>query len=129
MAGGGPAGAHAQDDADDRHDAGDYLGAQQLHKTAAAGDIGKAQDPAGDTGAKNGAHDDTDGLLHLHHTGVDKAHHHDGGGGGGLDHGGHAGSQQDALQRGAAQAVKHQLQLTAGNFLQAVSHQRHAKQE
>ena len=129
MAGGGPAGAHAQDDADDRHDAGDHLGAQHLHKTAAAGDIGKAQDPAGDTGAKNGAHDDTDGLLHLHHTGVDKAHHHDGGGGGGLDHGGHAGSQQNALQRGAAQAVKHQLQLTAGNFLQAVSHQRHAKQE
>ena len=36
MAGGGPAGAHAQDDADDRHDAGDHLGAQHLHKAAAA---------------------------------------------------------------------------------------------
>ena len=129
MAGGGPAGAHTQDDADDRHDTGDHLGAQQLHKAAAAGDIGKAQDPAGDAGTKNGAHDDTDGLPHLHHTGVDEAHHHNRGGGGRLDHSGHAGSQQNALQWGAAQAVEDQLQLTAGNFLQAVSHQRYAKQE
>ena len=102
MTGGGPAGAHAQNDADDRHDTGDHLGAQQLHKAAAAGDIGKAQDPAGDTGTKNGAHDDTDGLPHFHHTGVDEAHHHDGGGRGGLDHGGHAGSQQNMPNRNRA---------------------------
>ena len=129
MARGGLAGEHAQDDAGHGHKAGEHLGAQQLDKAAAAGDIGQAQDPAGDAGTQNGAHDDADGLPHLHHAGVDEAHHHHGGGGGGLDDGGDAGTQQDALQRCAAEPVEHQLQLAAGHLLQTLAHQRHAKQE
>ena len=120
---------HPQDNADHRHHAGEHLRAQQLHHAAAALQRGQAQDPPGDAGAHDGAHNDADGLPHLHHTGVHEAHHHHGGGGGGLDHGGDAGTQQNALQRRAAELVQHQLQPAAGHLLQPLAHQGHAEQE
>ena len=129
MAVAGLAGEHAEDDAHHGHDAGEDLGAQQLHHAAAALQRGQAEDPAGDAGTQDGAHDDTDGLADLHHAGVDEANHHDGGGGGGLDDGGDAGAQQYALQRGAAELVQHQLQPAAGHLFQALAHQGHTEQE
>ena len=120
---------HPQDDADDGHHAGDHVGAEQLHHAAAALQGRQAQDPPGDAGAQNRAHDHADGLPHLHHAGVDEAHHHHGGGGGGLDHGGDARAQQYALQRCAAQLIQHQLQPAARHLLQALAHEGHTKQE
>ncbi len=120
---------HPQDDADDGHHAGDDLGAEQLHHAAAALQGRQAQDPARDAGAQDRAHDDADGLAHLHHAGVDEAHHHHGGGGGGLDDGGNARAQQHALQRGAAQTVEHQLQPAARYFFQTLAHEGHTEQE
>ena len=88
---------HAQQNAHDGEQARQRGGGQQIHPAAAAGEAVQAQDPAGDAGTQDRAHDDADGLTHLHHTGVDEAHHHDGGGGGRLDHRGDAGTQQDAF--------------------------------
>ena len=96
---------------------------------APAGKIRQAQDPSRDAGAQNSAHDHADGLLDLHHAGVDEAHHHHGGGGGGLDDGGNARAQQHALQRGAAQTVEHQLQPAARHFFQTLAHEGHTEEE
>ena len=46
-----------------------------------------------------------------------------------MNYGGDAGAQQNALERCTAEPVKHQLQLVAGNFFQAVTHKAHAVQE
>ena len=127
VVGRGPLGGHAQDDAHHRHQARQGGGTQQGHPAAAAAETAETEDPPGDAGAQNGAHDDADGLVYLHHAGVDEAHHHHGGGGGGLDHGGDAGAQQNPLQRCAGQLIQHQLQLASGDFFQAVAHDGHAE--
>ena len=129
VVGRGPLGGHAQDDAHHRHQARQGGGAQQGHPAAAAAEIAETEDPPGDAGAQDSAHDDADGLVHLHHAGVDEAHHHHGGGGGGLDHGGDAGAQQNPLQRCAGQLIQHQFQLASGDFFQAVAHNGHAEQK
>ena len=127
MMGGRPLGSHAQNDADDGHQTRQGGGAQQGHPAAAAAETAEAEDPPGDAGAQNGAHDNADGLVHLHHAGVHKPHHHHGGSGGGLDHGSDPGAQQHPLQRRAGQLIQHQLQRASGDFFQAVAHDGHAE--
>ena len=70
-------GEHAQHDADHRDDAGQRGRGEQVDPAAASAKVGKADDPAGDGRAEDGAHDDGDGLAHPHHAGVHKADHHD----------------------------------------------------
>ena len=72
-------GKHAQNDADHRHNGGQGGGGEK-RDPAAALHAGKADDPAGDTGADQGALDHGHGLLHFHHAGGDKANHHNGSG-------------------------------------------------
>ena len=126
MLAGGLALYHSQQDTHNGEQSRQRGGGQQIHPAAAAGQAVQAQDPAGDAGAQNGAHDDADGLPHLHHARVDEAHHHHGGGGGGLNDGGNGGAQQHALQRRARQLIEHQLQLAAGHLFQIVAHDGHA---
>ena len=129
MAGTLPLGEHAQNDADHRDDARERRGAQQLHPATPAGEIRQADDPARDARAEDRAEHDADGLTYLHHAGVDKAHHHHRRGGRGLDHGGHAGAQQNSSDRGAAELIENQLELIARHPFQSVAHQAHTEQE
>ncbi len=122
-------GEHAQNDADHRHRRADRSGGQERDKAAAALHIGQADDPAGDAGADDGAHDDRHGLPHLHHAGVDKADHHDGGRGGGLDDRSNARAEKNTAHRGAGQLVQHKLELAAGDLFQSVPHQGHAEEK
>ena len=119
---------HPQDDADHGDDAGERRGAQQRHPARAA-DIRQAEDPARDARAEDRAEHDADGLTHLHHAGVDKADDHDGRGRGRLDHGGDAGAEQNALERGTCESIEDDLQLVAGHLFQPFAHERHAEQE
>ena len=121
-------GDHAQDDAHHGDDAGQRFGGQQRYPAGAA-DVRQAEDPAGDARAEDGAEHDADRLPHLHHAGVDKAHYHDRSCGGGLDHGGDAGAEQYAFQRGTGQFIEDDLKLVAGDFFQPVPHQGHAEQK
>ena len=56
-------------------------GKDTCDSSATSSDVGKTQDPAGNTGSDIGTHDDTDRLFQLHHTGVYKTDDHDGRGG------------------------------------------------
>ena len=120
---------HPQDDARHRHNPREGGGGQQGDPARPALQRGQADDPPGDTGAQDGPHDDADGLLDLHHAGVDKAHHHHRGGRGGLDDGGDAGAQKHPLEGAAGELVEDQLQFVARHLLQPVPHEGHAEEE
>ena len=72
-----------------------------------------------------GAHDEPDGLIQVHDTGVDKAHHHDGSGGGGLDCGGDERAQQDPHKPVGSEPLQDGLHPVAGCGLQAGAHHLH----
>ena len=122
---------HTQDYADDGDDRGERVGRKKLDPAARAGaaDVGKADDPAGDARADDGAHNDADGLMHLHHAGVNEADHHDRGRRGRLNDRGDAGAEQNALERSAGQAEQNKLELVARDLFQTVAHERHAEKE
>ena len=94
-------GKQEQGDTDKGKNGGKGGGLEHL-QNAAAFDTGKAEYPCGDGGTDVGTHDDVDGLLEGHQTGVYKADDHDGGGGRALDDGGHAdtGKKAGYLVRG-----------------------------
>ena len=102
MAGGLLPADHPQQGADGGHQGRQSGGTQQSHP-AAAGEVAETQHPAGNAGAQDGAQ--PDGLIDLHHAGVDEAHHHHRGGGGGLDHRRDAGPQQDPLDGRAGEVI------------------------
>ena len=104
MAGGLLPADHPQQGADGGHQGRQSGSAQQSHP-AAAGEVAEAQHPAGNAGTQDGAQHDADGLIDLHHAGVDEAHHHHRGGGGGLDHRRDAGPQQDPLDGRAGEVI------------------------
>ena len=128
MAGGLLPADHPQQGADGGHQGRQSGGTQQGHP-AAAGEVAETQHPAGNAGAQDGAQHDADGLIDLHHAGVDEAHHHHRGGGGGLDHRRDAGPQQDPLDGRAGEVIQHQLQLIACYLLQGIAHDGHTEQE
>ena len=68
---------HAEQDADDRDDAGQGLGREKLGESARRVDVAQTDDPAGDAGAQDGAQDDTDPLGDLHHARADETDDHD----------------------------------------------------
>ena len=114
MAGGLLPADHPQQSTDGGHQGRQSGGAQQSHP-AAAGEVAEAQHPAGNAGAQDGAQHDADGLIDLHHAGVD--HRRD------------AGPQQDPLDGRAGEVIQHQLQLIACYLLQGIAHDGHPEQE
>jgi ABC-type transporter Mla maintaining outer membrane lipid asymmetry ATPase subunit MlaF len=77
----------------------------------------------------NGAHNNAHHLVQCHNAGIYKAHGHHGHGAGGLDHGGHAGAQQHALNAVVGHFFQHGLEFAAAHFFQAAAHHIHAKEK
>ncbi len=76
-----------------------------------------------------GAHDDPEGLLQVHQTGIDEADGHDGRRTRRLQDAGHARTQGDAVDRPLRKLAQDPLQLAAGCLLQPVPHELHPVQE
>ena len=120
---------HVQHHADKAQNGAPCVGVEHLGDKAVPLQTGQRQQPAGDGGAHVGAHDDADGLMQVHQTGVDKAHRHDRGGAAGLDDGRDGTPQQQTLDGAGGHFAQNALQFAAGGLLQAFAHQVHAVQE
>ena len=126
MAGGLLPADHPQQSTDGGHQGRQSGGAQQSHP-AAAGEVAEAQHPAGNAGAQDGAQHDADGLIDLHHAGVDEAHHHHRGGRGALDHRRDAKARENARQTAGGHLAQQGTQAAPSPAFQRLSHQRHAE--
>ena len=121
--------AHIEQNADEGEYGAEGGGLEHLDPDAVALQAGKTQQPAGDSGTHIAAHNDADGLMQLHDAAVDEADHHDGGSTGTLDDGGHAQTEEEALEGVIRQFAQDLLQMAAGLFLKGFAHDVHAEQE
>ena len=119
---------HIQQNADKCKQRTERSGFEQIDEEAVALQAGKAQDPAGDSGAHIAAHDHADGLMQLHDAAVDEADHHDGGSTGTLDDGGHAQTEEEALEGLSVQLLRIFCRWPP-LFLKGFAHDVHAEQE
>ena len=120
---------HIQHHADDGQNGGEGGGLEQLNKEAVALNAGQRQNPGRHRGAHVGTHDDTHGLIELHHTGVDEAHHHHRGGRGGLNDGGDHQAQEEAFDGAGGEPLQDGFELVARCSLQSIAHNGHTKEE
>ena len=118
-----------QPDTDKAQNGTPRIGVEHLGEEAVPLQAGKREQPAGDSGADVGAHNDADGLMQLHQTGVDKADRHNGGGAAGLNDRRDSHTQQQRAHRGGGHGGQDALQLAARGLLQRFAHQVHTVQE
>ena len=120
---------HIQPDADEAQDRAPGIGVEHFCDKALALEARQRQQPAGNSGTNVGTHDDADGLVQFHQTGVDEADRHNGGGAAGLNNGGDRYAQQQRPDGAGSHGGEDALQFAAGGLLQRLAHQVHAIQE
>ena len=120
---------HIQPDTDETENGAPGVGVEHLGQEAVALKTRQREQPAGDGGAHVGAHDNADGLVQFHQTGVDEADRHNGGGAAGLNNGGDRHAQQQRPDGAGSHGGEDALQFAAGGLLQRLAHQVHAIQE
>ena len=120
---------HIQPDADEAQDRAPGIGVEHFGDKALALEARQRQQPAGNSGTNVGTHDDADGLVQFHQTGVDEADRHNGGGAAGLNNSGDRYAQQQRPDGAGSHGGEDALQFAAGGLLQRLAHQVHAIQE
>ena len=120
---------HIHPDADKAEDRAPGIGVHHLGDEAVTLEAGQREQPAGDSRTDVCAHNDADGLVQFHQTGVDEADSHNGGGTAGLNDGSDGHAEQQTADGAAGHGGQNALQLTAGGLFQSFPHQVHAIQK